>query len=372
MNRRILILAAIWSSLSLFFWAAPVQAQEWIELRNAKTGLCLDTNGGWTGTLFSVDECNNGSSQKYLYRGENIVVQLKTMPWGDNCLSALPVTGDDQLKLYNVTYPFNVILHPNVCDGQPGQAWILESDGRLRNVEYNACLTGGATRRDQVSLSNCESPAAERAKMVWSTGVKNDKWVRLDKVRTIAVSSGINDVALTVAWAAGVVAQEVAAHGIDAALAAVGLPIPIGDTVMSVVAISANLGLGVANVKLDGDLGDLSTATEAGLKGLDSIFSGPDDLYITARVGGGKKDKIWPSGRSSVDAKPGDVFTILVNRPLEKDVEFTLFDRDTFSDDDLGGLKVPADAAPGTYVATIGREDEDAVYQLTYTVYFGR
>lgn len=367
-------LAALGSAALLAFSIAPAQAQDWVDIRSVYSGLCLDALEKYSGGRMIVYTCHEKENQKFSFVGRTIVVKETGF-----CLS-----GETYERRGVAGY---IQVHASRCHGGAYQNWTRDSSGRLINEASGKCLSPGERPREQVQMRHCTEPyfgfdpAQYPRYLSWGSGLTAGKWVRLDKVQTIAVSGGINDVALGVAWFSGKLVETAAAIGIDAALQSVGFTVQAGDTIMGVVAFGANVALAGGGFLQESDIanefgaGDLGTTFEGGLRGLDSIFAGPDDLYITVWAGRydhdprGKREKIWPVGRSSVDAKPGDVFKIGLEYPLRMEVEYTLFDKDTIGSDNLGGLRISSETPPGTYMATVGREDEKALYQLTYTVF---
>lgn len=165
------------------------------------------------------------------------------------------------------------------------------------------------------------------------------KKLRIDSVKCVKPSSGIDDVARGIFGTIGGIIGGVA---YTPAVGASG-GILIGGTGL---AVAAGASTGVATIE-----------------GLAHVFGGSDDLYIT--VNG---TKVWPAGKY-VDIDSQQQISVGLEYTLDHEITIGLREYDTMSaDDDMGYHKVDPRHLPGTVQYLIEHKGEGSLYEINYTV----
>ncbi len=310
--------------------AATQAKAEAIQIRNA-AGLCLGTQGR-SDVLHWFDCDERQANQNWERDGEQLI-----NVFDKRCLDA-----DYGRSLTSV--------HAHECLGTRNQAWNFEGRGRLVNAMTGRCLSEepvmffGLSRPTPALRLCTDVPAV--------TGATPNTWLRIDAVICVSPAGGINDVARFFAAFAGGLALE-----------------PLNGLPMGEGAVMLMSTLTVYALNPDALRGDESAGgTDFGegiLVGLDNVFAGADDLFITVN-----DTKIWPRGRDYADADAGDSIQLGFHAWLTEDIRLELWEDDTFGSDSMGYITfTPAMESGANKRVLIVSEEEGSVYLVIYTIY---
>jgi len=311
--------------------ATPAKAEA-IQIRNA-AGLCLKTLGRTDRLAWRYcDEAED--TQKWERVGQQLI-----NVYDERCLDA-----DYARSLTSV--------HAHECLGTRNQMWSYDSRGRLVNATTGRCLseetvkfTDGSFRPFPI-LSPCtEIPAP--------SGATATTWLRIDHVICISPAGGINDVArFFAAFGGGLTLEPL--NGVI-----------LGDVAVVLISAATVAVLNPKGVARDGELAGGTDFGEAILVGVDNLFAGADDLFITVN-----DTKIWPAGRDYADADAGDGIPLGYTTPLTGDIRLELWEDDTFGSDTMGHVTFsPTMESGNSKNVTIVSEEEGSAYMVVYSIY---
>lgn len=167
-------------------------------------------------------------------------------------------------------------------------------------------------------------------------------------VKCIRPSAGIDAVTQAI------FASIAAAAAVPAAIAAA--PFTAGTSLVALAGVAAFTGAAVTGAAVGG---------AAAIKGLDSVFSGTDSLYI--KVNGGT---IFPTdGSTYQDVTSQNTYDIGYVTPLNKDVAIELFEYDYGSgDDSMGGFTIFPTHQAGDFSTLVQHDGEGSLYIINYRV----
>lgn len=227
------------------------------------------------------------------------------------------------------------------CHGGQNQQWSRDSQGRLVNAFTGRCLVVDAR------------PYLERCSDVQPDPMPSGTtWLRIDRILCVSPAGGINDAARYVAAIVGGVALEPLNE------------VPLGEGAIMLISTATVLALN-SDTHFGGELSGSTDVGKAILGGLDNLFAGADDLFITVN-----DTKIWPANRDYADADAGDDIRPGYAAPLTGDIRLEFWEDDTFGSDSMGYITFSPSMALGyEKEAMIVSEEEGSAYLVIYSIY---
>jgi hypothetical protein len=106
------------------------------------------------------------------------------------------------------------------------------------------------------------------------------------------------------------------------------------------------------------------------ISAIDTARSDPDDLYITTSTVGSVDNAIWPGPGSTVPMQAGQSQAPQFGVDFTGSQNFSLWDRDSISDDDLLGsvTVLESEQGSGEIAKRAASNVEGSVYYVSYTV----
>lgn len=94
----------------------------------------------------------------------------------------------------------------------------------------------------------------------------------------------------------------------------------------------------------------------------------PDQLYLSFSKQPDVNQRIWPTSKY-YENYPGQTFRFdNLSFPLDKPLDFNLWEYDYGGDDHLGSFTIGQNTAPGIYTATLANDSAGAIYIIAYSV----
>ncbi|ANB04360.1 hypothetical protein SAM40697_0397 [Streptomyces ambofaciens] len=135
-----------------------------------------------------------------------------------------------------------------------------------------------------------------------------------------------------------------------------------------------NLLSGFEKIFID-EVGQAATATVQAIPGLvqalDEVQADPDSVYLTVDATSGLDNSVWPGGGETRDMNKGQVAHPSVALPFDFSTSLTLWERDSFLDDDdpLGTVRIDTQDTDRGHVAQVASSEvEGSFYYVTYRV----
>jgi len=140
--------------------------------------------------------------------------------------------------------------------------------------------------------------------------------------------------------------------------------VPLGEGAIMLISTATVLALN-SDTHFGGELSGSTDVGKAILGGLDNLFAGADDLFITVN-----DTKIWPANRDYADADAGDDIRPGYAAPLTGDIRLEFWEDDTFGSDSMGYITFSPSMALGyEKEAMIVSEEEGSAYLVIYSIY---
>jgi len=105
------------------------------------------------------------------------------------------------------------------------------------------------------------------------------------------------------------------------------------------------------------------------VEAIDSARSDPDDLYMTAGTEPGVENAIWPGGGATIPMAADQSKSPQVTVEFDFSQNISLWDKDVFSDDHMGSIKIKeSERGQGEQIKLAKSDVESSYYFITYQV----